>query len=178
MGDRWSVVPPPPRTSVGIWGRRHMGASAFGGVGMWGIGMWARRHVGAAALRAARAARAWLAVVRAVEVAAVTASASQMGSASCRGSLPRCGSLRHASNGPIGTILRPVTSVGGRTRYRRIRKGFLEGESRVSVTLVSLNTLLTEPGAQWSRSLRGRPQAGSYRPVVLQRRSPIAIIVA
>ena len=30
----------------------------------------ARRHVGAAALRAARAARAWPAVVRAVEVAA------------------------------------------------------------------------------------------------------------
>jgi len=30
--------------------------------------MWARRHVGAAALRAARAARAWPAVVRAVEL--------------------------------------------------------------------------------------------------------------
>jgi hypothetical protein len=52
MGDRWSVVPPPPRTSVDMLGRR---------------------HVGAAARRAARAARAWPAVVRAVEVAAVTA---------------------------------------------------------------------------------------------------------
>ena len=51
-----------------------------------------------------------------------------------------CGSFRHASNGPNGTILRPVTSVGGRTRYRRIRRGFLAGESRVVVTLLSLKT--------------------------------------
>ena len=43
----WSVVPPPPRTSVDMLGRRHLGA--------------------------ARAARAWPAFVRAVEVAAVTA---------------------------------------------------------------------------------------------------------
>ena len=57
MGDRWSVMPPPPRTS------------ACGRVGMWARRMWARRHVGAAALRAARAARAWPTVVRAVEVA-------------------------------------------------------------------------------------------------------------
>ena len=38
MGDRWSVVPPPPRTSA--CGR---------------VGMWAQRHVDAAALRTARA---------------------------------------------------------------------------------------------------------------------------
>jgi hypothetical protein len=68
----------------------------------------------------------------------------------------RCGSFRHASNGPNGTILRPVTSVGGRTRYRRIRRGFLAGESRVVVTLLSLNPLLATPGAQRSRCLPGR----------------------
>jgi hypothetical protein len=34
------------------------------------------------------------------------------------GSFPQVWVLRHASNGPNGTILRPVTSVGGRTRYR------------------------------------------------------------
>ena len=65
----------------------------------------------------------------------------------------RCGSFRHA----IGTILRPVTSVGDETRYRRVRRGFLTGELRLVVTLLSLNPLLATPGAQRSQCLQGRP---------------------
>ena len=85
--------------------------------------------------------------------------------------------------GPLGmlkgTILRPVTAVGDRTRTGGFRRDptILTGELRVSVTLFGLNTSLRPLEAQWLRRPRGRPLGGLRRPVVLYPRSPVAIVV-
>ena len=110
MGDRWSVVPPPPRTSacghVGMWARRlfalsttrrHGGASALraqynaSACGRGGssrsvqrVGMWARRLF---APLEQFCSSAWPAVVRAVEVAAVTTVVTLVGRERQQGAL-------------------------------------------------------------------------------------------
>ncbi len=72
-----------------------------------------------------------------------------------------CPELNTANVGPLGMrvtgLTEPYLGTGTRGELRRDTGGFLGGELRLVVTLLSLNPLLATPGAQWSRCLQGRP---------------------